>query len=86
MAKTRSRKHSVTYSQRQGLSGPVSPPVTLRSHNDAIIVEVDCGGKHILTLTITGGGQLHLEDANGRKHLSALEFVNENKNIKGHPY
>jgi len=86
MAKKRSRKHTVRYSERKGLSGTPSPPTTLRSHNDALIVEFDCGGKQILTFTITGGGQIHIEDGATRKHLSALEFVSENKNITGHPY
>jgi hypothetical protein len=86
MGKTRSRKHKVKYSQRLGLTGTPSAPFVLRRNNDALIVEIECGGQQILTLTITGGGQLHLEDSNGRKHLSALEFVSENKKIKGHPY
>jgi len=86
MAKKRSRKHKVTYREKIGLSGTPSAPTTLRSQNDALIVEMECGSKQILTLTITGGGQLHIEDGKSRKHLSALEFVRENKNIKGHPY
>ena len=86
MAKTRNRKHSVVYQERKGLTGTPTPPVPLRSYNDALIVGIDCGGKRILTLTVTGGGQIHIEDTQGRKHLSSLEFVAENKNIKGHPY
>jgi hypothetical protein len=86
MAKAPSRKHTVTYSQRLGLHGTPTNPVLLRRNNDALIVDVECGRKHILRVTITGGGQLHIEDGNGRKHLSALEFVGENKKIKGHPY
>ena len=88
MAKTRSRKHRVRYKARKGLAGTLSAPLTLRGYNDALIVEVECGVKQILTLTITGGGQIHIEDPQRqtRKHLSALEFVGENKNIQGHPY
>ena len=84
MAKTRSRKHSVRYQVRKGKNGTSSTPSPLQSHKDALIVKIDCGGKWILTVEITGGGQIHIEDAQGRRYLSALEFAKKNKNIKWH--
>jgi hypothetical protein len=73
----KSRKHSVSYAVRQGKSGTPGVATTLRSYNDAVIFDFDCGGARVLTVEITGGGQIHFHNGKDYKHIRASSLAKQ---------
>jgi hypothetical protein len=68
------------------MKAPATGATTLLPYREAFEFAIECGGSHVLTLTVTGGGQIHFTDGAIRQHIRAADLARQIDRIKGVRY
>jgi hypothetical protein len=59
---------------------------SMLNQGEFVVFRVHRPGAGTLTLTVSGGGQIHYEDATGRKHIAGEELLGKVHALPGHNY